>query len=303
MIYDFLRYFTTVYETGSLLQAAQKLYISQQGISQGIKRLEESFKKPLFIRERNKLVPSEFGRDFYERAIPTLKMVQSLEDFALNYQNKTANEIKIGLLGYNMFSHQIAGLIQNFQKNNPEIKLVTTFFDAEQLDLVRSKVIDGELDLAWQFHVTYSDEFSYITIKGAPVKLLINTGHHLSKKDVINWLDLKGEPLVTAGSNDPFDSIIVAHCKNIGFMPNVAFYSTETIYVATLINENRAVIPLNSNYIDTFRVLCPDSSVRDIFPELKVNLSLITKKNDLSESLKAFTSFLSANLKERIQGW
>jgi DNA-binding transcriptional LysR family regulator len=303
MVYEFIKYFTTVYETGSLLQASQKLYVSQQGISQGIKRLEESFNNPLFIRERNKLVPSEFGREFYKRATPILEMMQALENYALNYRVNNANEIKVGLLGYNIFSHQIAALIQSFQSDNPEIKLVTTFYDAKQLDLVRSKVLSGDLDLAWQFNVTFRDEFNYITIKDAPVKLLINADHPLNSKEVITWMDLKGEPLVTAGSHDPFDSIVVTHCEKNGFSPNVAFYSTETIYIATLINENRAVIPLNSNYIDTFKVLCPNSAVRDITPTLNVNLSLITKKHDLSEELKVLASYLSSNLKERIQGW
>ena len=59
-----LRLFIAAAETGSLTDAAKKLYISQPAISQGIKKLEEELQVRLFIRsKRSKLLLTSVGKD------------------------------------------------------------------------------------------------------------------------------------------------------------------------------------------------------------------------------------------------
>lgn len=58
---DYLRYFILVSETGSISQAAEKLYITQQGLSRIISNLEKEFGVPLFIRNNNRIKLTEAG--------------------------------------------------------------------------------------------------------------------------------------------------------------------------------------------------------------------------------------------------
>ena len=58
---DYLRYFILVSETGSISQAAEKLYITQQGLSRIISNLEKEFGTPLFIRNNNRIKLTEAG--------------------------------------------------------------------------------------------------------------------------------------------------------------------------------------------------------------------------------------------------
>lgn len=62
---DYLRYLILVSETGSISQAAEKLYITQQGLSRIISNLEKEFGVPLFIRNNNRIKLTEAG----ERAV------------------------------------------------------------------------------------------------------------------------------------------------------------------------------------------------------------------------------------------
>lgn len=62
---DYLRYLILVSETGSISQAAEKLYITQQGLSRIISNLEHEFDVPLFIRNNNRIRLTEAG----ERAV------------------------------------------------------------------------------------------------------------------------------------------------------------------------------------------------------------------------------------------
>ena len=58
---DYLRYFILVSEIGSISQAAEKLYITQQGLSRIISNLEKEFGVPLFIRNNNRIKLTEAG--------------------------------------------------------------------------------------------------------------------------------------------------------------------------------------------------------------------------------------------------
>lgn len=52
---DYLRYLILVSETGSISQAAERLYITQQGLSRIISNLERELGVPLFIRNNNRI--------------------------------------------------------------------------------------------------------------------------------------------------------------------------------------------------------------------------------------------------------
>lgn len=58
---DYLRYFILVSETGSISQAAEKLYITQQGLSRIISNLEKEFGTSLFIRNNNRIKLTDAG--------------------------------------------------------------------------------------------------------------------------------------------------------------------------------------------------------------------------------------------------
>ena len=63
MLNNNLHIFITAAQTGSLTEAAKKLYVSQPAISQAIKKLEELDVK-LFIRsKRSSLILTDFGKE------------------------------------------------------------------------------------------------------------------------------------------------------------------------------------------------------------------------------------------------
>lgn len=60
---DEIRHFLAVYDCGSVTRAAKELFISPQGLSQSIKRLESKIGLRLFLRTAQGMVPTEYARD------------------------------------------------------------------------------------------------------------------------------------------------------------------------------------------------------------------------------------------------
>lgn len=298
MSIQYLRYFAEVYRSGSVYQAAKNLFITPQGVSQGIKRLEESLHLPLFIRKQNGLVPTAFGKAFYSRVVIALKNVDELDVYAYNYLLSGENSIRIGLLGYNRFSYSILSLIEIFQKENTDVRINTTFYEQRQYNILTTNVLSGELDIAWCFHSQSEPAFSYITIKNKPLKCLISSDNPLSDKESLDWADLKDEPFISTGKDEIFPLLIRRHCQEIGFTPNEKFFSIDSAFVSQFVARNHAIALFYEDYINANRHLFQNADVKDVFPELFIQMSLITSKEREHKPLtKSFLSYLKSGLK------
>lgn len=304
MTVEYLRYFVEAYHCGSVYQAAKNIHISPQGVSQGIKRLEDSLHMRLFTRNKNRLVPTNFGDAFYPRAAQVVKYLDELEEFASNYRAKGENSISVGLMGYNQFSYLVLSLIQSFQEKYSQAKINATFYEPGQYDMLYKKVKNHELDVAWCFHSDYDDALTYITLKNQPLKCLISSDNPLSKKEFLHWTDLKDEPFVNTGKNEVFPDIIRAHCEKFGFSPNEKYFSTDSAFISQLVNKNLAVVLLYENFIDSIRVLCTNTKVLEVRPELHVSQSLFfSKDKKRSKTLNAFLEYTEINLRSNSEKW
>ena len=70
-----LKYVVTVAETGTITEAANRLYISQPSLTNAIRELEKEMKITIFLRTNKGIILSKEGEDFlgYARQVPAGK--------------------------------------------------------------------------------------------------------------------------------------------------------------------------------------------------------------------------------------
>ncbi len=73
-----LKCFQTVYEEHNLQTAANKLFLSPQGLSKIIKGLEDECGSLLFVRTKDGLIPTESGKVFYEKSQKIIKDINEM---------------------------------------------------------------------------------------------------------------------------------------------------------------------------------------------------------------------------------
>ena len=73
-----LEYFISVYDCGSIMTAAEKLFISPQGLSKAIGKLEGEVCHELFVRSNRGVVPTDFARRLYPVAHRIVALVGSI---------------------------------------------------------------------------------------------------------------------------------------------------------------------------------------------------------------------------------
>lgn len=143
-----LRAFTSVVETGSVTEAAGALNLTQAAVSQQIKRLEELFGKPMFDRNRRKLVLTSDG----ERLLTYAQKLVALNDETWRAMAAPSfdGEVRLGV-PYDLVARFLPKVLRRFDKRFPNVRVSLMTSTSRLLCEALSR---GELDLTLTTEVT-----------------------------------------------------------------------------------------------------------------------------------------------------
>jgi hypothetical protein len=140
-----LRVFESVYRTKSMTHAAKELHLTQSGVSQHIKALEEVLELKLFDRIKQKLVATPAARELYTHTSKSFEYIENTLNRLKNTDKELTGLVSIGVpieFGNNI----IIPLLSEFQKKNPKVRFkIRQGFPFE----MNHMLLNGELDFAF----------------------------------------------------------------------------------------------------------------------------------------------------------
>jgi DNA-binding transcriptional LysR family regulator len=140
-----LRIFESVYRNGSMTLAARELHLTQSGISQHMKALEDAIGLQLFDRIKQRLVPTRAGKSLYERSKQALAGLEEAFGEIRVSAGELRGTILIGMpieFGNNMVMPQLA----SFCQQHPQVKFNVRYgFATRMYELL----LRGDLDYAF----------------------------------------------------------------------------------------------------------------------------------------------------------
>ncbi|MFA8435318.1 MAG: LysR family transcriptional regulator [Marinifilaceae bacterium] len=175
-----LRFFVAVYEEHNLSRAAEKCFVSQPNISNGLKQLEEKIGKELFLRHKRGVEIKEDAHYLYPIAKRILEELNAIPE--MFKEEKFKPKIIIGIAD---------SLPQQFK--NEFFRKASKVLGEIEWD-VRPIGRECEINLLireWKF-----EEHLYFPLLKENYVLCIPEGHPLAKKEVIEIIDLSGEPFI-----------------------------------------------------------------------------------------------------------
>ncbi len=93
-----IRLFIAAYEERSFTAAAARENATQSGVSQHIRKLEETFGVHLFSREKGRVVPTPAGDSYYRRCLDVLRAHEAADRAVRDYAAGFEGEIVVGLM-------------------------------------------------------------------------------------------------------------------------------------------------------------------------------------------------------------
>lgn len=137
-----LRIFVSVYQTGSMTQAAKKLWMSQPSVSLAIRELEKYYGVLLFDRIGRKIYPTDQGKRLYEYALHIVALFEEMEKGVRDWESLGALRVGASITTGN---HLLPVLIEEFGALYPDVCVTATVCNSSD---VERAVLDNRVDLA-----------------------------------------------------------------------------------------------------------------------------------------------------------
>lgn len=135
-----LRILLTVYQTGSITKASEKLFLSQPSISIAIKEVEKSYHQLIFERYSRRLRVTPFGIMLCQYASRILSLYDEMDQAA--NRNASTGSIRIGA-GTTVGQILLPGAICSFKKLYPDVDVTVTI---DRVSGFRQQLIENQLD-------------------------------------------------------------------------------------------------------------------------------------------------------------
>ncbi|MFL9680480.1 MULTISPECIES: LysR substrate-binding domain-containing protein [Streptomyces] len=189
-----LQHFVAVAEDRHFTRAAQRLMVSQSGLSASIRALERDLKAPLFVRSTRRVTLTEAGRALLVEAERVLAQVRAAQEAVAAVQGVVRGTLSLGTEQCVAGVH-VAGLLATFRRRHPEVEIRLR----QEGGLVLAEdVAAGRLDLAFAYRTRAdSDQLRSVPLATEPMTLLCHPEHPLAAAGpVLSLRDLAEEVFV-----------------------------------------------------------------------------------------------------------
>ncbi|MET9449940.1 LysR family transcriptional regulator [Streptomyces cinerochromogenes] len=238
-----LQHFVAVAEDQHFTRAAERLMVSQSGLSASIRALERELRAPLFVRTTRRVTLTEAGRALLVEAERILAQVRSAHEAVAAVQGVLRGTLALGTEQC-IAGVQVARLLAAFRGRHPDVEIRLRQSGSGAL---AEEVAAGRLDLAFAYRTQAdTDQLRSVALTSEPMTVLCHPSHRLaSAPAVLGPDDLAGEVFVDFhpdwGPRRTTDAAFVA----AGVRRTVALEVNDVHSLLDLVDENLgiAVVP------------------------------------------------------------
>ncbi|MDX3644244.1 LysR family transcriptional regulator [Streptomyces sp. MB09-02B] len=244
-----LQHFVAVAEEEHFTRAAERLLVSQSGLSASVRALERELQTPLFVRTTRRVMLTPAGRALLTEAERILAQVRSAREAVAAVQGVLRGMLAVGfeqcVAGLN-----VAGLLASFRRRHPDVEICLRQAGSGAL---AEEVASGRLDLAFAVRAAQkdTDQLRVVPLSSEPMTVLCHPSHPLATADAaVTPEELGGEVFVDFhpdwGPRRTTDAVFAA----AGVRRTVALEVNDVHSLLELVEENLcvAVVPRHFRY-------------------------------------------------------
>jgi DNA-binding transcriptional LysR family regulator len=234
-----LSYFQAVAEELNYRKAAERLFISQPGLSRQIKQLEEELGVQLFERDKKHVELTAAGAFLKGEVDFVLNHLESTKQQLLEIAGGREGELRIGFLG-SASNQVLPDLLKKLSSNFPKITTsLEELSNQTQVEMIQKDKLDlGFVRLAsvpedLEMKAVYRDTFSLVVPKDHPIQ----------SKDFKSVGQFADESFILFSSDysNFYYEQILGICRDAGFMPKIKHKSVHALTIFRLVENGLGV--------------------------------------------------------------
>ncbi len=233
-----LRAFLAVAEELSFTRAARRLHLSQQGLTDRIRRLETQLGAPLFVRTTRRVELSAVGAEL----LPDARLlVEQVDTIWARLETQTAHapaHLRVGVSPSLVFG-VLPRLLEIVAERAPEMELIAREIPMDELV---QGVTDGDLDAGVALAPPPTPNLSSDVVDVSSADLMVAESHPLAERASVSLREISGTPVllspreISPGMHDA----VMSACRAAGFEPEVLLLPRERGYLPRALFDGRA---------------------------------------------------------------
>ncbi|MFJ9842011.1 LysR family transcriptional regulator [Kitasatospora sp. NPDC101155] len=238
-----LRYFAAVVDEGSFTAAANRLHVSQSGISTQVAKLERELGQQLLDRAGRRVQLTPAGEAVLPLAKNALATLDAIQHTAAEFADAVRGRVRLGMItGCSIppFLDTVADL----GRTHPGIELSLHEGHSE---LLQSQVLSGALDLAL---IGYAGEVSpgleATVVIDEPLAAVVPTGHPLDRAE-LQLQDLRGEKILCLSAGTGIRAAYERSCAHLGLDARVDIDASSPVALLRLAERGAGVAVLSAS--------------------------------------------------------
>lgn len=275
-------YFLAVAEELHFRKAAEKLFISQPGLSRQIKQMEEILETQLFERDKKKVSLTPAGHFLKKEVSYVLNHLTNVERQLKLLGEGNRGELRIGFLGSAM-QEVVPNLLLKIRDTYPGVKTsLEELSNTAQVDAVLNDGLDiGFVRLArvpntLEMKQIYKDTFSLVLPERYPILTREFEGMHQFADDDFILFSQDYSPL--------YYDTIMSICQDAGFKPKISHKSVHAHTIFKLVENHLGIAIVPTALQNGFQMRVKFIELKNI-PQ-RAELSVIWKKEQTNPVLK-----------------
>ena len=305
-----LNIFRTVMESGSMVDAARELGLTQPAVSQHVRQLEHDLKLQLFYREHGRIVATASALDLLDEVVPAFENFDRLMSVAQNLRLRIQARIRIAV-PHSLCSYLVPRAVNALLEKNSKLRFTVELGGYPAiLGSVAARRADIGVVRGPYHHPGVAGEI----IAKSRLMCVLPKDHPLSSSDMIRLKDLGRSPLILLGRETIARTEIEAIFLKAKILPNIRVDTQSVGSACAFVREGVGIAivsellaaqfcfdgcilrPIDVDMLDQFSVVWPgayDQSpiIKEFSDELRRECTVLldnspNKLDGLSEEIK-----------------
>lgn len=234
-----LNYFQAVADELNYRKAADRLFISQPGLSRQIKQLEEELGVQLFERDKKHVELTAAGKFLKGEVDFVLNHLETTKQQLLQIANGREGELRIGFLG--SASNQV--LPELLKKINQNFPKVTTSLEELSNQVQVEMIQKDKLDLGFVRLASVPQELEMKSVYRDKFSLVVPVNHPVTVKNFTSVGQFASESFILFSSDysNFYYEQILGICRDSGFSPRIKHKSVHALTIFRLVENGLGV--------------------------------------------------------------
>lgn len=238
-----LLYFQAVAEELNYRKAAERLFISQPGLSRQIKQLEEMLGVQLFERDKKHVKLTVAGSYLKEEVDFVINHLESTKNQLKLIDSGKVGELRIGFLG--SASNRILPDLLN--RINAEQPLITTSLEELSNSMQVEMIQKDKLDLGFVRLASVPEDLELKSVLRDSFSIVVPKDHPIGGADFRSVAQFEDESFILFSSDysNYYYEQIMSICSDSGFSPKIRHKSVHALTIFRLVENGLgiAIVP------------------------------------------------------------